>query len=429
ATLAYEIRKNSEDEEDKALSNNNLGQTLIGLHEYKKARPYVEEGLRLAQKLKIYHLLVTSYECLSEIHAAEGDWKEAYRLRELASVASDSTFNIENRKQINELSARFENEKKDKALLEKDARIKAETMESRQNSRERNIVLVALLGVLALAFFIFKSYKQKQKDHAEITRQKVIIELKNKETMDSIHYAQRIQKALFAGDQLLKENLHEHFILYKPKDIVSGDFYWAGGSKNRFQLCLADCTGHGVPGAFMSLLNISFLNEATIEKQITRPDLVLNNVRTAIIHALNTESSSGAQDGMDCVFCSFDFAAGKLQYAAANTCFYLIREGILHTSQTDKMPVGKSPRDQHPFRLQTLDIQSGDLLYLLTDGYADQFGGLKGKKFMYKQLEQIILAKAHCSLPEQKEFLNNQFETWRGNLEQIDDVTLIGIRI
>ncbi|MFI5149063.1 MAG: tetratricopeptide repeat protein [Bacteroidia bacterium] len=429
AQLAYDIRKNSEDAEGRALASNTLAQAFITLHEYKKAQPLLETALKIALDAKMYHFQVTSYECLSQIHAAAGDWKEAYRLRELASTAKDSALNISNRAQINELSARFENEKKDKSIIEKDAKIKEEIAQSRQSSLERNIVLIALLAVAALAFFIFKGYKQKQKAHTEISRQKIIIEMKNKETMDSIHYAQRIQKALFAGDQLLQKNLREHFILYKPKDIVSGDFYWASAQTDRFLLCLADCTGHGVPGAFMSLLNISFLNEATLEKKINSPDLVLNSVRSTIIHALNTDGNADAQDGMDAVFGSFDFKAGKLRYAAANNRFYRIRDGNLYTSETDKMPVGKSPRDQTPFTLHELDIQSGDLIYFLTDGYADQFGGSKGKKFMYKQLEQVLLTYSDRSLTEQKDILNVHFETWRGNLEQIDDVTVIGIRV
>jgi serine phosphatase RsbU (regulator of sigma subunit) len=429
AQLAYNIRKGGEDVLAFAFSSNNLGMALLALNDYRKAAICFDDALQIGLKQKAYTILATSYQGLARVHSAMGEWKEAYLQQDLAAAANDSAFNIENRKQINELSARFENAKKDKAIIEKDARIKAEMAESRQSSLERNIVLVALLGAMALAFFIYRSYRQKQKAHAEISRQKIIIEMKNKETMDSIHYAKRIQKALFAGEQLLKEKLNEHFILYKPKDIVSGDFYWAYGSRDRFLICMADCTGHGVPGAFMSLLNISFLNEVTIEKQITRPDLVLNSIRSSIIHALHTDENGGAQDGMDAVFCSFDFNAGKLEYAAANTNFYLIREGVLHTSLTDKMPVGKSPRDHIPFLLQVMELKKGDLIYLLTDGYADQFGGAKGKKIMYKQLEDVLLKNVHHPLAEQKQILENHFETWRGNLEQVDDVTIIGIRI
>jgi serine phosphatase RsbU (regulator of sigma subunit) len=436
ALLAYTIRKSGEEELDYAISSNNLGMTLLALNQSAKAKPFVDEALRIGLKLNVYHVLSTAYQSLSRIKSMEGDWKEAYRFQDLAAVAKDSAFNNDSRKQITELSARYENQKKDQTLVEQEARIKAQIAESKvmeaeakRNSLQRNIAIVALLFAMALAFLIYKGYKQKQASHAEISRQKVIIEIKNKETLDSIHYAQRIQKALLASTGTLTENLKEHFVIYKPKDIVSGDFYWAAKNKNQFLLCLADCTGHGVPGAFMSLLNISFLNEVTIEKQITRPDLVLNAVRTAIIHALNTEGNSEGQDGMDCIFCLFDFNTHMLHYAGANTNFYRIRNGTLLTSESDKMPVGKSPREQDPFLLHSLEFQEGDLLYLLTDGYADQFGGPKGKKFMYRQLEKVILENASLPLNDQRKALEYHFEKWRGDLEQIDDVTVIGIKV
>lgn len=226
------------------------------------------------------------------------------------------------------------------------------------------------------------------------------------------------------------------FILYKPKDIVSGDFYYAlshkpTGSKNElFYMCTADCTGHGVPGAFMSMLGISYLNESIIEKNIAKPNEVLNNMREEIISSLNPEGSEEeSKDGMDCVLCSYDFQDMKLHFAAANNPLWLVRDGKLSEYKPDKMPVGKY-QDQHAsFNMQTIDLQKGDIVYTFTDGYADQFGGPKGKKFKYKQLEDILLANSHLDMEEQKNVLNTKFEAWKGNLEQVDDVLVIGIKI
>ncbi len=226
------------------------------------------------------------------------------------------------------------------------------------------------------------------------------------------------------------------FILYKPKDIVSGDFYYAlshkraGGNKEIFYICTADCTGHGVPGAFMSMLGISFLNESIMEKNILHPNEILDNMRTEIINSLNPEGSEEeSKDGMDCVLCAYDFENLKLEFAAANNPLWLVRDGKVTEYKADKMPVGKYHDAAGAFTMQTIDLKKGDIVYTFTDGYADQFGGPKGKKFKYKQLEDLLLTNSNKPLEEQKEILNTKFKEWRGNLEQVDDVCVIAIQI
>ena len=228
----------------------------------------------------------------------------------------------------------------------------------------------------------------------------------------------------------------QFFILYKPKDIVSGDFYYALSHKTtdspteKFYMCTADCTGHGVPGAFMSMLNISYLNESIIEKNISRPNQVLDHIRTEIISSLNPEGSEEeSKDGMDCVLCAFDFENMELEFAAANNPLWLLRNGALTEYKADKMPVGKYNDEMKPFSSQTIKLQKGDIVYTFTDGYADQFGGPKGKKFKYKQLEEKILAGSHLPMDEQKRILNDCIEEWKGNLEQVDDILVIAIKI
>lgn len=226
------------------------------------------------------------------------------------------------------------------------------------------------------------------------------------------------------------------FILYRPKDIVSGDFYYAqahkpaGSDKEIFYLCTADCTGHGVPGALMSMVGISRLNESILEKNIVKPNEILDNVRRGIIDSLNPEGSEEeSKDGMDCVLCAYDFENMKLEFAAANNPLWLVRNKEVIEYKPDKMPVGKYNDELKPFTLQSIDLQKGDTVYTFTDGFADQFGGPKGKKFKYKQLQDMLLE--HCDLPleQQKEKLNTAFEKWKGDLEQVDDVCVIGIRI
>jgi serine phosphatase RsbU (regulator of sigma subunit) len=260
---------------------------------------------------------------------------------------------------------------------------------------------------------------------AEVVQQKEVIEEHQKEIIDSINYAKRIQYALLAHEQLLQENLPEYFVLFQPKDIVSGDFYWATKKDNKFYLAVCDCTGHGVPGAFMSLLNISFLNEAINEKNISDPHEVLNYVRKRLIESV---SKDGGQDGMDAILICIDKTNNTLSYSAANNAPLLIKNNELLSLVADKMPVGKGERDES-FKMRTIDLQKGDSLYLYTDGYADQFGGPKGKKFKYKPLNELFLLNQSASLAGQKNILSSTFEEWKGVLEQVDDVCILGIRI
>ncbi len=226
------------------------------------------------------------------------------------------------------------------------------------------------------------------------------------------------------------------FILYKPKDIVSGDFYYAlshkhqGSNKEIFYMSAADCTGHGVPGALMSMMAVSKLNESIIEKNLKSPNEILDNVRKGIIASLNPEGSEEeSKDGMDCVLCAFDFEDMKLNFAAANNPLWLVREGKVTEYAPDKMPVGKSPKENEPYTLKSIDLIKGDIIYIFTDGYADQFGGEKGKKFKYKQLQELLISNSHLPMQEQKLILSNTIEKWMGNLEQVDDILVIGIKI
>ncbi|MCE3278641.1 MAG: hypothetical protein K0S44_832 [Bacteroidetes bacterium] len=226
------------------------------------------------------------------------------------------------------------------------------------------------------------------------------------------------------------------FILYKPKDIVSGDFYHAlahkpTGSKNElFYMCTADCTGHGVPGALMSMMGISRLNESIIERNLIHPNEILDNMRTGIIASLNPEGSiEESKDGMDCVLCAYDFEKMELEFAAANNPLWHVRNGQVTEYKPDKMPVGKYGGEMKPFSLQKVSLQKGDIIYTFTDGFADQFGGEKGKKFKYKQLQETLLKNCNLSMEDQKLLLEDVFEKWRGNLEQIDDVLIIGVKI
>jgi len=300
--------------------------------------------------------------------------------------------------------------------------------------------ILSVLGILLLIYLLFRwrtsQLRQRQSEleltvkerTSEIEFQKHVIEEKQKETVDSINYARRIQYALLAHEELLKNELPEHFVLFQPKDIVSGDFYWATKTNNLFYLAVCDSTGHGVPGAFMSLLNISFLNEAINEKHMSEPGIIFDHTRKRLIENISKE---GQQDGMDGVLVSFNHATKQISYTASHNAPILVSNGKVAVQPADKMPVGKGD-NMHPFTTHTIEINKGDMLYLITDGYADQFGGESkagGKKFKRSNLYALLEQIAGLSLSEQKTKLENVLNDWKGNMEQMDDICIVGIRL
>lgn len=254
---------------------------------------------------------------------------------------------------------------------------------------------------------------------------------------DSLNYAQRIQQSFLTSKSILKQTLKEYFIIYKPRDIVSGDFYWTFDLPDRTLIACADSTGHGIPGAFMSLIGISLLNEISHSKNITEPALILDELRRIIICALNPDQlDSGGKDGMDIalisIFKNVDSDEVKIHFSGANNAMYVVSN---HNStanfmefKSDKQPVGFYS-NMKPFTQQEIIVKKGDVIYMGTDGYADQFGGEKGKKFMSKQLKNILSSIFTLPLEEQRQSLNKVFNDWKGDLEQVDDVTIIGIKI
>ncbi len=317
---------------------------------------------------------------------------------------------------------------------------------------KQKIILYFVLFVLVLAsflvYYIYRGYKIKkeanirleeknrtisaQKDEIEKQRdvaaaQRDQIAYQKKHITDSIMYAKRIQTALIPSLELFSDKL-EHFVLYKPLAIVSGDFYWVS-SKDSIQVIIAaDCTGHGVPGAFMSMLGVTMLNEIVNEKHIIQPDQIIENLRQGIIKSLKqVVDEDTVKDGMDIAICAVDFNENILWYAGANNPLYLVRGGELIHYRPDKMPVAIHYKMQ-PFTLHEIDLQKGDAFYIFSDGFADQFGGPKQKKFMSVKLKETLVEMTGKPMLQQGERLNDIFEEWRGDNPQVDDVTLIGVR-
>ena len=264
----------------------------------------------------------------------------------------------------------------------------------------------------------------------EIQNQKDALEHKNREITDSINYAKNIQVALLPSEEKFNSFFKDSFVLFKPKDIVSGDFYWLFESGDFVFYVTADCTGHGVPGGFMTMLGLSFLEDIIVQQNTHSPDEVLNRMRERIITALNQSGKSGQnKDGMDITICCLNQKSNLLSFASANNDLYFIRKGQLSIFKGDRQPCGQHII-QKPFTLQSIELAPGDAIYTFTDGYADQFGGPDGKKFRYKQFENILLEIAAKPASEQKQILNQKIEDWKGTThEQVDDICVIGVFI
>jgi len=446
----------------------NVVEVLLKQDQTEKAFEAAQRGLKISQELGYPVELQATYELLSRIYAKKGNYEKAYEMHRLYKQMADSVNRQENRKASIHKAFQYEYDKKAAAdSIKVSAERKVFDAKLKQGQTQRTALYLGIAIIALFTAFIYNRFritrKQKQiievqnievekqrelADHRRVVaeEQKYIIEAKQKEILDSIHYAKRIQQAMLTSEGYITshfsqpdiENGRDYFIFYQPKDIVSGDFYWALSHHNRFYITSSDCTGHGVPGAFMSLLNISFLNANVIERGFVNPADILNEQRQEIIKALNPNGNENSKDGMDSVLCAFNLETYELEFALANNPLWIIRTAVSSSGgeskelieiKGDKMPVGKYDENTSSFTSHTFNLIKGDIVYLLTDGYADQFGGTKGKKFKYKHLKELLLANADKSMSQQKEILSTTINGWKENLEQVDDILIIGLRV
>ena len=306
----------------------------------------------------------------------------------------------------------------------KDAKKQIE-MQALENKNKNILLALAssiLLLVLALLFVLYKNNKERVKSN-------ILLTMKNKEVMDSITYAQRLQNAILPPAVVISENLKESFILYMPKDIVSGDFYWVENIGNKTLFAVVDCTGHGVPGAFMSIVAYNALNQAVNQHKLIQPAEILNQVNIDISNTLHQSENIDVEDGMDIALCLLDKETNELEYAGAHNGLNLLQKGELKVIKADKFSIGSQKAKGKSFTNHQFLLEKGDYIYIFSDGYADQFGGDNERKFMYKKLRQLLIDNSMLSLDQQKENLIRQHHNWKGNLEQVDDICIMGVKI
>ncbi len=426
--------------EDVCINLSSIGEDYSALKKYGEAERYLKQSFALANEIGNVDMIKKNHNYLAYLYEKTNRKDLAYYHYKKFISLRDSMLSSENLKASMQKEMQFNYDKKAtadsiKTAEEKKASaIKLEASEAKlgKERTQKYALYGGLALVIVFSYMMYNRFKitQKQKQVIELkeietARQKDVIEEKQKEILDSINYAKRIQYTLLAHKDFLNEHIPNNFVYFNPKDIVSGDFYWAILRGNKFYIAVCDSTGHGVPGAFMSLLNISFLNEAIGEKGIEEPNKVLDFVRQRLIDNISKE---GQRDGFDGILVCIDKETNEITYSAANNSPILISNGKINELSADRMPVGKGERVEG-FALHTINYLKGDTLYLYTDGYADQFGGPKGKKFMYKKLNEKLLAINSEPLNRQSEILSTAFQEWKGDLEQIDDVCLIGIKL
>ena len=458
-----------------AYTHNNMADVYLKMGNLSEALFHAEKSLAIAKELGYPMDIQNAAKTLSQIKKQQSDFKNALGYYELYISMRDSIFNANTERIAMAQSVKYSYEKEAlKDSLEnskiqeiKDIQINERDAVIGQEKTFRYALSVGLLLMAGLVFVSIRGYQRKKKDNeliqlqkSEVESQKVklerqhqILEETHKEISDSITYAKRIQQAILPPRENLQKYLHEGFVWYKPKNVVSGDFYWMesfakasdsegianspdsegnkttnskGSDKEIILLAVADCTGHGVPGAMVSVVCHNALNRSVFEFGLSRPDEILNKTRDLVIETFE-KSGEVVKDGMDISLCSINLKKNQLIYSGANNSIYIIRNNELIEIKADKQPIGRFS-DAKPFTFHTIDLQSKDCIYLFSDGLADQFGGPKGKKFKYQQFKQLLIENHLKPMDDQRDCLEDSLETWRGDLEQVDDICVIGVR-
>ena len=440
AEQSLKIREEMGDINGILTSKINLGYANFNLKNYDKAEFYAKNGLKTAQYYKLPIETRNAAFLLNKIYEQKGDNMNALKMYKLHILMRDSINSDNNQKATAKQEARFEYEKQkavDDAEHDKEIAIEQEAKEKQTILTYATAGGLGLVAIFLLVVFNRLKVTRKQKNiieeqKTEVENQKTVVELahteleeKNKEITDSIQYAKRIQNAILPPSKVVKEYLQESFIYYKPKDIVAGDFYWLEHAKGKVLFAAADCTGHGVPGAMVSVVCNNGLNRSVREYGLTDPGEILNKTREIVVQEFE-KSEEDVKDGMDIAICSLE---GKtLKYAGAHNPLWIIRKEELLETKANKQPIGQFDNPE-PYTTHTIELQKGDSLYIFSDGYADQFGGDKGKKLKTANFKQLLLSIQKESMEKQKQLIDEAFENWKGDLEQLDDVCVIGVRI
>ncbi len=443
---SLEYFKLASDSLDIEIAYGTIADVYLQKNNYKEALNYYHKATTMSIRLGFKEELIYNYTGLYKCHEKLGDFKEAYRYYKLFHQFNDSFRNVEMTKKLTEqeLNYRFDNQQKEQKLIQNTK----DQLTAEQIKRQKLTIYAGFSGGIILVIFLIVSVrnsnirkrinKQLEQSHGEIQQQKNIIETKNREITDSIMYASRIQEGILPDAEDIKKFLPTSFLFFRPRDIVSGDFYWVKqlkgsakvGSGDLVGVVIADCTGHGVPGAFMSFIGSTILNQTINNKKIETPADALNYLNEQLPLTLQSKVKTGQiNDGMEAGICVINKSESKLTFAGANLNLIHIRNNVVNEIKGDKHSIGLNTEHQKTFTDNEISLEKGDCIYMFSDGYPDQFGGEKGKKYKYKNLLNFLISNAHLNSDEQLQKLSENFDKWKGNLEQLDDVLLFGMKV
>ncbi|MBI3509478.1 MAG: tetratricopeptide repeat protein [Bacteroidetes bacterium] len=418
------ILDSMQDDYDKAQAIYDHGYLLFRFHHYKDAETKYMEAMDLFRMIGMTEQEKETWLSLSDLYEAMNDPQRSLDALKKYDAMKDSLLNEKVLRHQRELEALYDSERSASRIRQLEA-----------DGKLTNTYVTALVAgvflLLIILFILYNRNKLRRKTNDQLTEKNAIIGEKNKNITDSITYARRIQEAVLPDPDLLLKNFSDSFIFYLPRDIVSGDFWWFTENEGKFFLAVADCTGHGVPGGFMSVMGAAFLSEIIVEKKVTDPGGILNALRDKVIRALHHEGdeNKSVRDGMDMVMCIFNSDKTKVDFACANNPLWLVRDGKLTAFETDNFPVGVHEGEMKSFRSHSVSLCKNDMLYMFTDGFADQFGGKDGKKYKYRQMKELVVHLSEMNGKEQHEKIETEFHDWKNELEQVDDVLVVGIRI
>jgi serine phosphatase RsbU (regulator of sigma subunit) len=422
-----------------------LGYLYQKTGEYHKALHVLKRSLKLTKEIEALAEQIQTYKLLYEINKTQNKYEAALGNLESLRALEDSLFNMDSERVIEEMESQYQIEDKMKeiSLLNKESEIEnlKHEQEITDGKNQRIILWVGLIAIGITLFIVIAGFISKKKANNQLKSQNEIIvnknnelheayeqiEEKSNEILDSIRYAKRIQSAILPANDKMTALLPESFILYLPKDVVAGDFYWLEQVENKILFASADCTGHGVPGAMVSVVCNNGLNRSVREHGLTDPGKILDMTRKIVLEEFE-KSEEKVNDGMDIALCCLE---GKtLTYAGAHNPLWIIKKGSSEVFEikANKQPVGQFEKGVN-FTTHTIELEEGDTIYLSSDGYADQFGGEKGKKLKTTNFKKLLVSNSKRSMNEQKSRLNDAFEEWREGIEQIDDVCVLGVRI
>jgi tetratricopeptide (TPR) repeat protein len=438
---ALKMRREIGDLNGVSLILNNIGLEFTKLKKFDSAYYYINASYILTDSIGYMDMTMDNCKAFAELYAAEGQHEKAYEWYERYHKIYAELNAEESKNEVTRLSALLKAEESDRAI-EKMSQQKLIDDAALSQERAKGWILgLSGIALAAIAVVVWLNNRKTKRTNlllesqkTEIADQKKIVEEQHRDILDSVNYALRIQQAVLPSRNELKKIFPESFLIYKPRDIVSGDFWWIAEKAGLKIVVVADCTGHGVPGAFMSLIGTSLLNEIVIEKGITDPGVVLNLLSEKVMKALHqNEDRVNAHDGMDIALAVIDEEAELVMFAGANnSLYYTTIDNQLHEIKGDRQPIGFYLDKHTPFNVHTVSLADITNIYLLTDGYPDQFCGNAGtqfgKKFKYSRLKASLSDVQNLNMLQQKEHLQKTFEDWKGNMFQVDDVLMLGIR-